>query len=1051
MQTQQVILDVLKPTGTIVDLSDSFNARVGDKMTPFQLFILEGGIAKDLKGMHPELEAVVGNGALKGNKAIMAAGAKGVHWVGSTNCVTGYNQLTLAFPAEVFPQSGFCYGHLILANDAGVRESSVDIWFQVLDGTPQMGMVADHYDSELALELAKAKNENEQFSQEMRDTYNQQVTDAQNALTKATSNLSSLAATAGNVEAQITAQDIVKRSEFGDLSNKVTQRLLNFDDKPAYYTNASEIKASNPNGSNRICVALDTKHRWIYTNGNWQDCGIAKDNAFEASRDASQDVMFGQNVADWHKSDKGTIIPATEDFATFENKTIMHLQSTNTDDYVYIASDVVPVSGHIISVQFPEMIRNLSRPNTVSCEIRQLTPTDNPNDSSTFANNSIWLHFNDPQMTLYKATNLKLNNDTDRLQVVYQIHDDIGDAYVGKPVINYGTQCIPYSPLQHIQDAQATEKKLTRGILNTSQNLLFSQTIEDWTPHVNGVAVISNDPLVQFANTPIMHIEEKKAGSTNSFVSEEIQVDNTIISVQLPEMIVGEDYPNSHVYLTVYPLAKDESVGVESVNAKAISFPLGNATMKLGKFENIKLPTDTERIAIGISQNGIGHLFFGIPTVNYGPTCIAYNTVLLGKSLDLSSAIIPQLYINASSGATGYDKTPVSFKLVRNFGIDYGYLVFDIQGDSSRGYRKKNFKIKLFSDPDGKSKLKLRILSSWQNTNKFNLKANWIDATQSRNIVSARLIKDALTTVGLEKPSQTSSLLQTEGLGQIDGMPVELYFNYGYYGLCTLNTKKDDLTFGMDSKNTEQEVLSTEVGAADFMNSAKTIDGKDWSTEIHDTATDDIKANLKAFQDFVTNSSDADFKAKIHDYIDVKSVMIEVLYGWLSHEWDYYSKSELLATWNAGKYWYLIPYDMDSTWGLLWNGSKVDIDDDWFSFANANSSNTAIINSQNKLHERIVKVFNQELKTLAQQLRMTVWSNQAIIERFKQFIDEVPVEIYRKNAERWSDIPSLKTTSFRQLQSAIIQRGQEFDNFISKIQCKILSVINVFKNRRSNT
>lgn len=134
MQTQVVTLDVLKPIGTTVDLSDSFNARVGDKMTPFQLFITEGGVAKDLKGMHPELEAEVGNGALRNGVAVMAAGAKGVHWVGSTNNVTGYNQLTLAFPAEVFPQSGFCYGHLILANDAGVRETSVDIWFQVLDG-----------------------------------------------------------------------------------------------------------------------------------------------------------------------------------------------------------------------------------------------------------------------------------------------------------------------------------------------------------------------------------------------------------------------------------------------------------------------------------------------------------------------------------------------------------------------------------------------------------------------------------------------------------------------------------------------------------------------------------------------------------------------------------------------------------------------------------------------------------------------------------------------------------------------------------------------------
>lgn len=214
MQTQVVTLDVLKPIGTTVDLSDSFNARVGDKMTPFQLFITEGGVAKDLKGMHPELEAIVGNGALRNGVAVMAAGAKGVHWLGSTNNVTGYNQLTLAFPAEVFPQSGFCYGHLILANDAGVRETSVDIWFQVLDGTPLMGLVADHYDSELQLELAKAKNANDQFSQEMREKYQAEVKKNEDMSAETRASLSKLADDVGHVQSLINAGDVVPRTEY---------------------------------------------------------------------------------------------------------------------------------------------------------------------------------------------------------------------------------------------------------------------------------------------------------------------------------------------------------------------------------------------------------------------------------------------------------------------------------------------------------------------------------------------------------------------------------------------------------------------------------------------------------------------------------------------------------------------------------------------------------------------------------------------------------------------------------------------------------------------
>ena len=273
MQTQVITLDVLKPIGTTVDLSDSFNARVGDKMTPFQLFITEGGVAKDLKGMHPELEAEVGNGALRNGVAVMAAGAKGVHWVGSTNNVTGYNQLTLAFPAEVFPQSGFCYGHLILANDAGVRETSVDIWFQVLDGTPLMGLVADHYDSELQLELAKAKNANDQFSQEMRKTYGLEVTSAENALIQATNHLNSLAATAGDIEAKIKANDIATKTELANTQRDITTTLAQVAINPEAFDTLSALQQTYPNGKAGLFIVAENDHKYMYIDHTWKDCG----------------------------------------------------------------------------------------------------------------------------------------------------------------------------------------------------------------------------------------------------------------------------------------------------------------------------------------------------------------------------------------------------------------------------------------------------------------------------------------------------------------------------------------------------------------------------------------------------------------------------------------------------------------------------------------------------------------------------------------------------------------------------------------------------------
>jgi hypothetical protein len=51
-------------------------------------------------------------------------------------------------------------------------------------------------------------------------------------------------------------------------------------------------------------------------------------------------------------------------------------------------------------------------------------------------------------------------------------------------------------------------------------------------------------------------------------------------------------------------------------------------------------------------------------------------------------------------------------------------------------YPKKNFTVKLYSDPEHSSKLKINF-KDWGEQYKFNLKANWIDLSHARNVVSA--------------------------------------------------------------------------------------------------------------------------------------------------------------------------------------------------------------------------------------------------------------------------------------------------------------------------
>ena len=392
-----------------------------------------------------------------------------------------------------------------------------------------------------------------------------------------------------------------------------------------------------------------------------------------------------------------------------------------------------------------------------------------------------------------------------------------------------------------------------------------------------------------------------------------------------------------------------------------------------------------------------------------------------------SESKLPKLLIHSKTNISDKwsDTVPVTF--VDGSRTVNAYLQYAMQGDSSRSYPKKNLKVKFFSDSAGKNKLKWKPKSSWTKNSKFNIKANYIDATQARNIVNGQIVKQAYAVTPIADKAVAKKLLKTQSLGQMEGFPIELYFDDGYYGLMTFNIKKDDKTFGMDSDKATDEVITSETPSSNLDNVAAKIDGSVYGTEIHDSASDEINANWTKFLTFINTSSDEDFKAKLSDYLDVNSIINVLLFGTWSHEWDFYNKSILFLTWNAGKSYFAIPYDLDSTWNMFWNGSS--IDDNLTDLSWINGSN-----NQNKLLHRLYDNFKPEIKAQWEKLRSGVWQTDKALDAFKQYIDSIPESAYEKDQQKWSDIPSAKITDYGQIQQSIIERGEAMDKFMKGLQ-----------------
>lgn len=448
---------------------------------------------------------------------------------------------------------------------------------------------------------------------------------------------------------------------------------------------------------------------------------------------------------------------------------------------------------------------------------------------------------------------------------------------------------------------------------------------------------------------------------------------------------------------------------------------------KTYNFENIQLNKDTKYVQVAVVAQG-----------NVDVTITDVQLNIMDELISKNNYDLPQLQIESQNLITeNWQSAPFTF-------IDgkrkvKGYLQFAIQGDSSRNYPKKNLKVKFFKDKDCKKKLKWKPKASWQANHKYNIKANYIDATQARNLVNASLFAKATAITPFIHNSQ-KPLLKSQNLGQMEGFSIELYFDNEYYGLMTFNIKKDDKPFGMDSDNKDNEVIVSEIAASNYSDITKNIDGENYSTVVHDKANDTLKENFTKFLTFINTSNDTDFKTKLNNYIDIKSIINAMLWGTLSHMWDFSSKSILLLTYNNGLTFYLTLYDMDSTWYLHWNGSKVE-ELDGFNF---DKGAPFLSNGWgNLLYKRVFDNFKPEIIKQYQYLRDNVWSNTQITSVFKNYIDSIPEEAYERDQEKWPNIPSKDITNYSQLQQAIITRGNEMDEFIKKLMPKTDSITNL--------
>lgn len=368
-----------------------------------------------------------------------------------------------------------------------------------------------------------------------------------------------------------------------------------------------------------------------------------------------------------------------------------------------------------------------------------------------------------------------------------------------------------------------------------------------------------------------------------------------------------------------------------------------------------------------------------------------------------------------------------------------GYVDIKCQGTSSMSYPKKNFTIKIYHDKDKVEKFKQNF-RDWGEQNKFCLKANYIDFSHARNIVSAKLWGDCV------KSRNNFDILPNElktspNYGAIDGFFVKVYANGVYQGRYTMNIPKDGWMANMNSSLDTHCILCGENYESGCFRKTASINKSDWSDELHDSVPSAIISSWNNVINFVMSSDDETFKANLGQYFDIESLIDYYCFQYVICGLDSMGKNQLYLTYDGIK-WIADSYDMDSTWGLYWNGTRFvsstyRMQDDYESMTGGREGNL--------LYLRLEQCFVEEIKERYTQLRNGPLSITNIINKFENFMI-CSSELIAEDYSIFNGIPSTTTNNLQQIRSYAVERLAYVDecinNLVRPVLCTSLSLNN---------
>lgn len=303
----------------------------------------------------------------------------------------------------------------------------------------------------------------------------------------------------------------------------------------------------------------------------------------------------------------------------------------------------------------------------------------------------------------------------------------------------------------------------------------------------------------------------------------------------------------------------------------------------------------------------------------------------------------------------------------------------------------------------------------WGAQTKYCFKANAIDHTHSRNVVSCKLwgkIVKSRSTV----PAELANLPNG---GAIDGFPIVIVLNGKFYCVGTFNIPKDGWMFG-----SPKAILCADkhVAATQFKGLA-VLGGEDFEVEYveDENNTDWLLPSINAAIQAVIDSDGSDLDTTVSQHIDIPSAMDYYIHAVAENATDAVDKNYILVTFDGVK-WYFSDYDRDTVYGLSYDGTKF--------LSAAGGLTFASFASTHGMMELIYNNKRAALKTRTEELFSGILSEANVCNDFTNFIAGIPAEVLAQNCKRWPLLRSTSAANLAQLMNWYRMRRAYLDPII---------------------